>query len=664
MTGSKNNREVRSTPLSKACKPALLAVIFFSNMMLAAQAHAQFDGSTSSSPPAEKFVVSPGGVDMRTGRYAYDKTDLSIGESNETGGLVLSRTLNTAVIGHQEPFGSFSHNWDIYMTETAVDLANGVYNQNYGPDQRMSIRYGARSDTFERPASLTGFYQESRAARATLTYTGTGLNTIYTYTASDGTVVTFLPYSESSCSTFYLCAVASNIVMPDGTRFDLAYDTGTVSRLRRVTSSRGYVLLFEYGTGGNINNVTKACILSRVTLNDPTTYVCPANALATTTYTYTSFNSKTKLATAVDAVGGTYDFTYTASGGNFLMAFKKPGQATPWLTNTVTPMYSEESGEDEIVTNQSFADGSSFNYGFAERPFVDGQPPSIAGGGYTNAQGGVTQVIFGFPERPNQFTNSPTPRNYGAIDYQITPGPVEVIDPDGKSWKSSYCDVQAAGSLPGGPLANCLVSTLQWTEDPEGNRTEYTIPWSTRNVNQVKRKAKVGSGLADIITSATYNCTEPKICAKPTTTTDAKGQVTTYTYDFAHGGILTETLPAVNGVTPQKRYEYAQRYAWVKNSVGTFVQSASPMWLLVKERSCKTTAPSGATCAGGATDEVVTDYDYGPNSGANTLLVRGILVTATNSAGTSESQRTCYGYDDFGRRVSETKPLANLGACP
>lgn len=623
-----------------------------------------FAQSTSSSPPAEKFVISPGGVDMRTGRYGYDMTDLSVGESNETGGLALSRTLSTAVVGHQDPFGNFSHNWDVYMTETAVDLANGVYNQNTGPDQRMSIRFGGRSETFESPSFLPGFYQESRAGRALLTYTGDKYSGIYKFEASDGTAVTFRALSTSECSAFYRCAFASNIVMPDGTRFDLAYDTVSIPRLRRVSSSRGYVLLLEYGTGGNINNVTKACVLSRATLNDPTSYVCPANALATTSYTYTTFNSKTRLATAVDAVGGTYDFTYTASGGNFLMAFKKPGQAAPWLTNTVVPVYSEEAGEDEIIANQSFADGSSYAYSYNDRPFIDGQPPSIAGGSYTNALGGTTAVTFGFFERPGQFTNSPTPRNYGAIDYQTTPGPIEVIDPDGKSWKSSYCDVQAAAGLPGGPLANCLVSTLQWTEDPEGNKTEYTIPWSTRNVHQMRRKAKPGSGLADIVTSATYDCINPKICAKPQTTTDAKGQVTNYSYDANHGGILSETMPAVGGVAPQKRYEYAQRYAWMKDSSGAFVQSASPMWVLVKERYCKTTSASGSTCAGGANDEVVTDYDYGPNSGPNSLLVRGILVTATNSNGTLESQRTCYGYDDFGRRISETKPLANLASCP
>jgi hypothetical protein len=96
---------------------------------------------------------------------------------------------------------------------------------------------------------------------------------------------------------------------------------------------------------------------------------------------------------------------------------------------------------------------------------------------------------------------------------------------------------------------------------------------------------------------------------------------------------------------------------------GGYVQAATPLWVKSKERFCTTTSASGASCAGGATDEVLTEYDYGPNSGPNNLLVRGLAVTATNSSGVLETQRTCYVYDVNGRKISETKPAANLGAC-
>jgi hypothetical protein len=196
---------------------------------------------------------------------------------------------------------------------------------------------------------------------------------------------------------------------------------------------------------------------------------------------------------------------------------------------------------------------------------------------------------------------------------------------------------------------------------------DTTINYDNRaNVTSVVWKPKPGTGLPNRIVSASFpaSCTNYFTCSKPTSVTDQKGNQTSFTYEPNHGGVLTETNPPVNGVTPQKRFEYAQRFAWVRNASGTFVQSTSPIWVTTRERGCKTTNPSGASCTGGASDEVVTDYDYGPNSGPNNLLLRGTSVTATNSAGQLETLRTCYSYDETGRKLSETQPLANLVSCP
>jgi YD repeat-containing protein len=56
---------------------------------------------------------------------------------------------------------------------------------------------------------------------------------------------------------------------------------------------------------------------------------------------------------------------------------------------------------------------------------------------------------------------------------------------------------------------------------------------------------------------------------------------------------------------------------------------------------------------------VRTLYDYGPDAGPNNLLLRGTSVSADGTA-----LRTCYGYDPLGRKVSETRPGAQLAACP
>jgi hypothetical protein len=162
-----------------------------------------------------------------------------------------------------------------------------------------------------------------------------------------------------------------------------------------------------------------------------------------------------------------------------------------------------------------------------------------------------------------------------------------------------------------------------------------------------------GKSGGSLTTTASYDsvCSNLITCNRPNTTTDAKGNVTTYTYNPVHGGVLTQTGPAVNGISPQTRYEYAQRYAWLKNASGGYSQASGAIWVLVRERFCRTTQGSAAGCAGGAADEVVTEYDYGPDSGPNNLLLRGVAVTADG-----QTRRTCFGYDPMGRKISETKP--------
>jgi RHS repeat-associated protein len=148
-----------------------------------------------------------------------------------------------------------------------------------------------------------------------------------------------------------------------------------------------------------------------------------------------------------------------------------------------------------------------------------------------------------------------------------------------------------------------------------------------------------------------------KSANKPLSTTDARGFVTNWTYAPEHGGVRTETGPAVGGVTPQKRYSYVQRHARLADG-----SPAGPLvWLPDSVSTCRTGNPSGAGCALGAGDEVVTRFDYGPDSASSNLLLQGQSVTADG-----RTLRTCFAYDGLGRKISETSPngTAGLSACP
>ncbi|MEG3148221.1 hypothetical protein U1839_26535 [Sphingomonas sp. RT2P30] len=197
---------------------------------------------------------------------------------------------------------------------------------------------------------------------------------------------------------------------------------------------------------------------------------------------------------------------------------------------------------------------------------------------------------------------------------------------------------------------------------PEGNGVSY-VGGPRGNRAEMRVFAKPGSGVPDIVTTANYTttCANLLTCNKPTWTRDAKNNQTDYTYSPDHGGVLTQTGPAdANGVRPQTRYGYVQRYAWILNSSGGYVHAASPIWLPDSESFCRASAATGnasAPCAGN--DEVRTTYEYGPDGGPNNLFLRGKAVTADGV-----TLRTCYGNDANGRRISETSPRANLAVCP
>jgi YD repeat-containing protein len=197
---------------------------------------------------------------------------------------------------------------------------------------------------------------------------------------------------------------------------------------------------------------------------------------------------------------------------------------------------------------------------------------------------------------------------------------------------------------------------------PEGGVSTYSYD-ARGNLTLVSETGKPGSGLSRSI-QANYDastCTYRAKCNKPNWVKDANLGQTDFTYDPTTGLMLTKTLPAGDsGVRPQVRYSYAQRYAWFKNSGGAYVQGATPIWVLTQESTCKTGAPgSGGVGCAVAGDEVITSYDYGPNSGPNNLFVRGKVVDAGGLA-----LRSCYAYDNVGNKISETTPLAGLTSCP
>lgn len=168
---------------------------------------------------------------------------------------------------------------------------------------------------------------------------------------------------------------------------------------------------------------------------------------------------------------------------------------------------------------------------------------------------------------------------------------------------------------------------------PEGNYEEVTYD-ARGNVTQSRKAAKPGSGLADIVTSASFDatCAIRVKCNKPNSVTDARGQVTDITYDTTHGGVLTVTSPAATSgsVRPQTRYSY------------TLIAG---VYELTGVSSCQT----AASCTGTA-DEAVQTIAYNG---------KGMTASVTAATGNgSVSSSTSYGYDAIGNVAIIDGPLA------
>lgn len=352
-------------------------------------------------PSAEKVAVTPGGVDIRTGRPAYSKTDLSIGSGG--GAITLSRITPTKIPGHVSPFGNFAHNWDIVLA-----IRNSLPDQStYQCDYIANVSFGGRSQTFEKLyLQDSAFRQKSQNDFTRLT---TSNGSTYTYQATDGTIAVFNAISTScSGSVNTALATVSYVIEPDGTRFDFEY---TGSSLAAVTSSRGYALLLEYGAAGGGSRITKACVLNLGSAAKPTSNVCPATALATATYTYAGIDAQVTLASAIQPDGNAESFTYASVTPNvtYEMGFKKPGQSTAWKTNTMGYTLTSEGETEPYVKSQSFADGSGFAYGYDFTPSTldpsgnSNSYDTIAGGAYTNALGQTIEVRYDFPITPASY---------------------------------------------------------------------------------------------------------------------------------------------------------------------------------------------------------------------------------------------------------------------
>ncbi len=414
------------------------------------------------------------------------------------------------------------------------------------------------------------------------------------FTAADGTVVEFRSVSTLVEHPAAIKA-ASKIIFPDGVEHIYSYKSGAFpsgggvinyDRLSSINSSTGYQIKFEYNsndqTSTNWQKMKKAyAVNNSVEYCSPSADTCTlSGGWPDVVYTGGIINS----VDVTDPENRKTKYTYTSSK---LKTITPPGQTTASHT---------------------------FNYDGAD---VSSVIRGIAVWTYADASGKVTI---------NRPSGGATTFDYDAYLY-----PTKVTDPDEETIKLTYCS--GTSTCPSG-----RVSRITY---PEGNYT--TFEYDARgNVIKQKRYPKSGT-TAPIETSATYpsSCSTPKTCNKPTSTTDANGNVTNYTWNSTHGGLTKVELPAptTGAARPTTSIGYGQIQAYYLTS-GTGWTAGTAFYAPTLSRECAT----AATCVNTASERQ-TNFQYKSASQPNNGLPSSVILRNGNNTLRQQSHLT---YTDLG----------------
>lgn len=588
-------------------RPLASVVGFTAACALASAAY----GSAGSYAIPDHLTLDKLGVDIGSLEFERSDTFLTIGDPADGG-------LAWAFVGH-----------------SASDPYDGVIVAAMSPAtpvQEIQAKIGGHVTVFIH--CETGACQNMSGTGSTLVKTASN----WTYTTEDGSVYTFdaPAYTIDQYDPVAVAGKLLTISRPTGAVVTINYTSS--NGIQSVVSSRGYALQYT----GNANGGTT---ISAVNL---ASHTCDG-----TVTTCDGVDSSITISAPFNVVSGVDGQTYyssqitDATGRNWLYAI--------YPIPTYDPL------------NQYFA-----HDGIRYFKSPDGYEASM-----TYDQAGR---ITGFTDNRGNWTYSYPDETLYEAEHGRTDHVISVTDPSGALLYTAHAD-----------------SSDSWTDyvqDPNGNETQFgsdgasytdgygvidyarlhtlTKPelnvrtWthdSRGNVSAVTDTPKPNSGLTSIILNAAYppTCSNPITCNKPTSTTDAKGNETDFTYDPTHGGILSEMrpAPAAGAARPLKLTTWAQKTPYYKNSSGTLVASSTPIWEVSTVTECQTVAGSNSPVCDSAAPKRVTTYEYGANGTANALWPHGIAVTADGT-----TRRTCYSYDALGNKISQTSPRAALASCP
>lgn len=561
--------------------------------LIAAPATAQ---TTLEAPPI-RSAVDEFGVDLTSGKVIIPSTGVSVGGGD---GVSFSRT-------------RVSNGWRHNYIMTAI-IKQG--------QATASVNIGGSQMTFN---LVSGVYRSAQGTGEMIVpnfTTGT-----HTFTARDGTQIIFKRSYVANGASYYglVDAVAETIIRPDGHRTTLHYRNSSYQmfnpalgltfiiqmlRLEGISTNNSYLLEFRYATD-TLNSTTVADWERINQVKAANNAVDDCNLTDVVDCPFSVNWPRSAFVPATDTGGQPIEIVYDNLVGQMIYRTDASGRLTG-IKNS-----EESSGGSDY--------GVVYNY---------------------NASGRVSSVV-----REGSYS-----RNYTWT--VLANGNLQAVATDSLGRTRTTIANPALGVLVSD--RNAVNQTVAYEYDtngrltavqrPEGQRTQYTR--DTRgNVTTVTQKAKVGSGLADIISTSTFpaSCTNTVTCNRPTATTSAGAESTNYTYDPVHGGVtLVQGPPDQNGNRAKTRIEYVARVAKIMTPENVLVDQTTSLVLPSNIRTCRTQAQ----CAGSA-NEGNTDIAYNANVSPNLNPVTVTARAGNNTLATTSS----YTYSVLGRVATVDGPL-------
>jgi YD repeat-containing protein len=529
-------------------------------------------------PPPERITVDKNNVDVTSGSVVLSAPGLSIG--SDSYGLTLTQFYSSAAGWHDSFTGVLNFQmWGWGYDHSAYSASWGGQSWSFGSGIDHSM-----TGAVLQPIDFTN-YQVITRDGTVITY-GNVANMVYC--AGEGPAA-FCNGSLHATRVEYPNGV---VVTPHYRAYSATSAFNAQIRIQSVTSNTGYQVKFVYQSDAvpatyaalsqALTRVSAVAVNNAVEYCDPDADTC---SLSGNWPTVTYANS-TGTHTFTDPLGRSTVYTYSPTS----FRVRTAGSLTDNVQYTLAAFTDYYGNLVSRVTSAAIG-GSTWSYSYS-------------------------------PAQASALTTTVTDPQGGQTVYNSTR--YEFADAYSSTW-SAWALVSMKNPLnritsfsyPCGPAYGVLNTQSYVATSPEGI-VSTPVCDSRGNVTSTTTQAKPGSGFQAIGTSATFptaafpvSCANYKTCNKPTATVDGRGAQTEYAYDPAHGGVLTQTLPAdISGARPQKRYQYQQFNAYVKNASGTLVSATGSIWLPTRISECRTSSYSGPACGAGPADEVVTTFEY------------------------------------------------------